>query len=69
MEQALEKQAKDLALEHEIKMKQAKEDTEKEIRSQLRRQAAAHSDHIQDILDVQVCQNMILLNYRANNLS
>ena len=49
-------------------MKQAKEDTEKEIRSQLRRQAAAHSDHIQDILDVQVCQNMILLNDMANNL-
>jgi len=78
LEQALEKQARDLALEHEIKMKQAKEDTEKEIRSQLRRQAAAHSDHIQDILDVQEAelsrnhdheQSEVLSNVRSKYLN
>ena len=31
-----------------------KEEVEGDVRTQLRRQAAAHNDHIQDLLNVQV---------------
>jgi len=53
MESELSNQAKELALEQEKKINSMKEDLEKDIRAQLKRQAGAHSDHLQDMLSVQ----------------
>jgi len=53
MEQELAKQGKELVVEHEARMNIIKEEVERDMRSQLRRQAAAHSDHLQDMLSVQ----------------
>jgi mitofilin len=53
MDLELTKQAKEQAIEQERKMNFMKEELEKDIRSQLRRQAGAHSDHLQDMLSVQ----------------
>ena len=61
MELELAKQGKELVLEHEVKMNIIKEEVERDIRSQLRRQAAAHSDHLQDMLSVQVSLGLLLL--------
>jgi len=49
----LERQARELLVEHEKKMTAIKEDAEAELRVQLRRQAAAHTDHLTDVLNVQ----------------
>ena len=54
IEEGLARQAKELVLEYERKMVQMKEEAEKDVRTQLKRQAAAHSDHVQDMLSVQV---------------
>ncbi|XP_037316790.2 MICOS complex subunit MIC60 [Pungitius pungitius] len=40
-------------LEHERKLSELREVMEAEMRTQLRRQAAAHTDHVQDVLKVQ----------------
>ena len=61
MEVELAKQGKELVLEHEVKMNIIKEEVERDIRSQLRRQAAAHSDHLQDMLSVQVSLSLLLI--------
>lgn len=53
METELSKQAKELTMEQEKKMNTLKETLEKDIRAQLKRQAGAHSDHLQDMLSVQ----------------
>jgi len=53
MEAELARQGKELVVEHEARMNIIKEEVERDIRSQLRRQAAAHSDHLQDMLSVQ----------------
>ncbi|XP_072027149.1 MICOS complex subunit Mic60-like [Amphiura filiformis] len=49
----LDKQAGDLAFEHQKKMKDIRREYEEEMRVQLRRQAAAHSDHLQEVLRIQ----------------
>ena len=48
MELELATQAGDMVVAQEKKMEIIKEDVERDIRSQLRRQAAVHSDHLQD---------------------
>jgi len=53
METELSKQAKELTMEQEKKINSLKEELEKDIRAQLKRQAGAHSDHLQDMLSVQ----------------
>ena len=60
MELELAKQGKELVVEHEARMNIIKEEVERDIRSQLRRQAAAHSDHLQDMLGVQVSLSLLL---------
>ena len=52
-EQELAKQGKELMVEHEASMNIIKEEVERDIRSQLRRQDAAHSDNLQDMISVQ----------------
>ena len=49
----LEKQARELIVEHERKLAAIREDAEAELRVQMKRQAAAHADHITDVLGVQ----------------
>jgi len=49
----LERQAREMEVEHEKKMAAIKEDGEAELRAQLKRQAAAHTDHLADVLNVQ----------------
>merc|ERR1719435_701284 len=49
----LERQAREMEVEHEKKMAAIKEDGEAELRAQLKRQAAAHTDHLADVLSVQ----------------
>ena len=61
MELELAKQGKELMVEHEARMNIIKEEVERDIRSQLRRQAAAHSDHLQDMLSVQVRLSLLLI--------
>jgi len=53
IENELERQKRDLELEHDRRMTVIRDDAEAEIRAQLRRQAAAHSDHLADVLSVQ----------------
>ena len=60
MELELAKQGKELVVEREARMNIIKEEVERDIRSQLRRQAAAHSDHLQDMLSVQVSLSLLL---------
>ena len=60
MELELAKQGKELVVEHEARMNIIKEEVERDIRSQLRRQAATHSDHLQDVLCVQVSLGLLL---------
>ena len=70
IESELERQKRDLELEHERRMAAIRwineyeswtdkkmcfqGEAEGEMRAQLRRQAAAHSDHLADVLSVQV---------------
>merc|ERR1719397_1810307 len=49
----LEQRSKELQAEYEKKVADLKLESEAELRTQLRRQAAAHSDHIADALAVQ----------------
>jgi len=49
----LDRQAREFEVEHEKKMAAIKEDGEAELRAQLKRQAAAHTDHLSDVLSVQ----------------
>lgn len=49
----LERQAREFEVEQEKKMAAIKEDGEAELRAQLKRQAAAHTDHLSDVLSVQ----------------
>ena len=49
----LEKQARELGVEHERKLAAIREEAEAELRVQMKRQAAAHADHITDVLGVQ----------------
>jgi len=49
----LERQAREMTVEHEKRMAAIKEDGESELRAQLKRQAAAHTDHLADVLSVQ----------------
>ncbi|XP_071792906.1 MICOS complex subunit Mic60-like isoform X2 [Asterias amurensis] len=50
----LERQNGVFTMEIQKKIDQAKQESEKEMRTQLRRQAAAHSDHLSDVLRQQV---------------
>merc|ERR1712107_163044 len=52
----LERQKRDLELEHERRMAVIRDEAEGEMRAQLRRQAAAHSDHLADVLSVQAAE-------------
>jgi len=49
----LEAQRRVLDVEHQRKMAAIREEMENEVRSQLRRQAAAHADHIKDVVEVE----------------
>eukprot|EP00092_Neocalanus_flemingeri_P070864 GFUD01087007.1.p1 GENE.GFUD01087007.1~~GFUD01087007.1.p1 ORF type:complete len:804 (-),score=353.89 GFUD01087007.1:241-2652(-) len=49
----MEKQKRELHVEHEKKMADIKNVAEGELRAQLKRQAAAHTDHLTDVLNVQ----------------
>lgn len=49
----LDAQRRELEVEHHRKLTALRDEMEKEMRTQLRRQAAAHADHINDVLDVQ----------------
>merc|ERR550517_677626 len=53
IESELELQKRDLELEHERRTAAIRDEAEGEMRAQLRRQAAAHSDHLADVLSVQ----------------
>jgi len=53
MEGELEKQAREIHTDHERKMVALKEESESDLRAQLKRQAAAHTDHLTDVLAVQ----------------
>ncbi|KAI4873780.1 hypothetical protein NFI96_010634 [Prochilodus magdalenae] len=50
---ALQHNRENLRLEQEKKVQEAREVMEAEMRTQLRRQAAAHTDHLRDVLKVQ----------------
>jgi len=56
LELELERQKRDLELEHERRMAAIRDEAEVEMRAQLRRQAAAHSDHLADVLSVQAAE-------------
>jgi len=53
LDNELEKQARELHVEHEKRLAAIKEEAEMELRVQMKRQAAAHADHITDVLAVQ----------------
>ncbi|OCT96636.1 MICOS complex subunit MIC60 isoform X2 [Xenopus laevis] len=50
---ALEHHRAEIHLEHEKKTEEVRDVMEVEMRTQLRRQAAAHTDHLRDVLNVQ----------------
>ncbi|KAB7506881.1 MICOS complex subunit Mic60 [Armadillidium nasatum] len=56
LQSELERQRRDLGLEHRHRLQQLKDDMETELRTQLKRQAAAHSDHLADMLHLQESQ-------------
>jgi len=53
IESELERQRVEMETDHQVRIKTVREDMEKELRDQLRRQAAAHSDHLADVVAVQ----------------
>jgi len=53
VQEELEAQKRQLEVEHQHRLTSIREEMEGEMRAQLRRQAAAHHDHIKDSLDVQ----------------
>ncbi|NWI84950.1 MIC60 protein, partial [Pitta sordida] len=50
---ALERHKSEIELEQEKKIEEVREVMENEMRTQLRRQAAAHTDHLRDVLKIQ----------------
>ncbi|KAM3672494.1 MICOS complex subunit MIC60 isoform 2-T2 [Ammospiza maritima maritima] len=50
---ALERHKSEIELEQEKKVEEVREVMENEMRTQLRRQAAAHTDHLRDVLKIQ----------------
>lgn len=50
---ALEHYRNDIKLEQDKKIEEVREIMEAEMRTQMRRQAAAHSDHLKDVLNIQ----------------
>ncbi|NXY16016.1 MIC60 protein, partial [Atrichornis clamosus] len=50
---ALERHKSEVELEQEKKVEEVREVMESEMRTQLRRQAAAHTDHLRDVLKIQ----------------
>ncbi|XP_050830133.1 MICOS complex subunit MIC60 isoform X4 [Serinus canaria] len=50
---ALERHKNEIQLEQERKVEEVREVMESEMRTQLRRQAAAHTDHLRDVLKIQ----------------
>ncbi|XP_071413106.1 MICOS complex subunit MIC60 isoform X4 [Pithys albifrons albifrons] len=50
---ALERHKSEIELEQEKKIEEVREVMESEMRTQLRRQAAAHTDHLRDVLKIQ----------------
>ncbi|XP_053921236.1 MICOS complex subunit MIC60 isoform X1 [Cuculus canorus] len=50
---ALERHKSEIEMEQEKKVEEVREVMESEMRTQLRRQAAAHTDHLRDVLKVQ----------------
>ncbi|NXC30092.1 MIC60 protein, partial [Campylorhamphus procurvoides] len=50
---ALERHKSEIDLEQEKKIEEVREVMESEMRTQLRRQAAAHTDHLRDVLKIQ----------------
>ncbi|NWV02601.1 MIC60 protein, partial [Ptilonorhynchus violaceus] len=50
---ALERHKSEIELEQEKKVEEVREVMESEMRTQLRRQAAAHTDHLRDVLKIQ----------------
>ncbi|NXQ05471.1 MIC60 protein, partial [Vidua macroura] len=50
---ALERHKNEIELEQERKVEEVREVMESEMRTQLRRQAAAHTDHLRDVLKIQ----------------
>ncbi|NXO38149.1 MIC60 protein, partial [Locustella ochotensis] len=50
---ALERHKAEIELEQEKKVEEVREVMESEMRTQLRRQAAAHTDHLRDVLKIQ----------------
>ncbi|XP_063257501.1 MICOS complex subunit MIC60 isoform X1 [Prinia subflava] len=50
---ALERYKNEIELEQEKKVEEVREVMENEMRTQLRRQAAAHTDHLRDVLKIQ----------------
>ncbi|NXG13562.1 MIC60 protein, partial [Grallaria varia] len=50
---ALERHKSEIELEQERKIEEVREVMESEMRTQLRRQAAAHTDHLRDVLKIQ----------------
>ncbi|NXP16935.1 MIC60 protein, partial [Scytalopus superciliaris] len=50
---ALERHKSEIDLEQERKIEEVREVMESEMRTQLRRQAAAHTDHLRDVLKIQ----------------
>lgn len=53
MQSELDAQRRELEIESHRKLGALRDEMEKEMRTQLRRQAAAHADHINDVLEVQ----------------
>lgn len=53
LQSELDAQRREMEVENHRKLTALREEMEKEMRTQLRRQAAAHADHINDVLDVQ----------------
>jgi mitofilin len=53
MDNEMERQKREMEVEHQKRLVAMREDAEAELRIQLRRQAAAHSDHITDVLTIQ----------------
>merc|ERR1712018_1084008 len=52
----LEAQRRLLDVEHQRKMAAIREEMENEARIQLRRQIAAHADHVKDVVDLQASE-------------
>ena len=53
LQSELDAQRRDMELDQHKKLSSLRDEMEKEMRTQLRRQAAAHVDHINDVLEVQ----------------